>query len=1180
MPTIDDLSIEIEAQASSANRSLTSLVKKLNTLSTTLGNIKVSNLSNLTDTITKLSNALPNINNINSSGFTKISKGLGKLNTVDSAGLSTLAKSITDLANGMVQISGVSFNADGINGIANALKTLGGVKSTSGVDNLLKIKDELIQFVNDMNSVGSVTFDVTNLTELISSISRLGSNSATTATANLPQISASLQEFVNKLNAIGSLTFDTSGISNLVAAISRLGYGGVTQAITNLPLLTTELNNLLTTLASAPAVSSNITSLVDALARLASQGGRVGTASASVVTGLNNTATASNRAKKSVISLAAAFGKFYATYFLVVRGLKKLWSSIESTADYIEAYNYYDVALGKIASDWEDQYEKYGYNDAESYADSFSERLNERLSKLSGLQIDLDTETLVDSGVKNLGLNITEITQYASQLASITNAVGQTGEVSLATASSFTKLAADMSSLFNVDYSDVASNLQSALIGQARAVYKYGIDITNATLQQYAYNLGVSKSVSEMTQAEKMQLRMIAILDQSRVAWGDQANTINSLSNMIRQLKNNLSEAGTVLGQLFVPMLTKIIPYINGAVIAIKRLLVSIAGIMGINLDLSSFGQGYSDLESDIDDTADALDDATASAKKFNKQVQALDELNILTTTDTSSTDTGTLADTLDLTNAILAATDEYEKAWAEAYAKMESKAQEIANNIEKALEPIKKLFSDIKIGDWFAVGQDVSNIIIGIEDFFIKAINGVDWKKIGNSIGDFLAGIDWKTIIKKGFELTFDIAEAIADVWFGAFDAAPIETSIITAIALLKFTGLGSALANAMSGSISKSGKFAFLGTTIGNTICEALIAAVIGWGVGQKLYELITGDVITMGFADQIKMIGSSFTDGTWKSALKEWGNDIADGVTQFAGDTIDVVSDATDELLNKITFPFLASEEEIVEDCERRLLGSGYDYFKEQEEALSSAQKDFENITTDGYDMFLEAQKKAQKNSLQSAAVAGNLIVDNIVSSTTKLKMGLRSELSENKIKAAMSGIGTAAKYVTNDLGTIFSGAAQSISNGFVSTFTKNINGMLTNLASITVEPNSALGIKASSNKLFEKVSKISVNGYADGGFVGSASLFYAGENGIPEILGTVGGKSAVAGGQEITGISDTIRDTSDQQIQLLQQQNELLMQLLEKDTGISDKAIFNSVRKSSASYKNMTGRSAFA
>ena len=184
---------------------------------------------------------------------------------------------------------------------------------------------------------------------------------------------------------------------------------------------------------------------------------------------------------------------------MVIRGLKGLWSSIKGTADYIEAYNYFNVSLGKIGSDWSHQFEQYGYDNAESYAESFSTRLSERLSKLSGLQVTLGADgqgLLTESGMKNLGLNIQEITQYASQLASVTNSIGQTGEVSLATASSFTKLAGDISSLFNVDYSSVSKNLQSGLIGQSRALYKYGIDITNATLQTYAYNLGLSKSVS------------------------------------------------------------------------------------------------------------------------------------------------------------------------------------------------------------------------------------------------------------------------------------------------------------------------------------------------------------------------------------------------------------------------------------------------------------------------------------------------------------------------------------------------------------------------------------------------------------------------------------------------------------------------------------------------------------
>jgi ElaB/YqjD/DUF883 family membrane-anchored ribosome-binding protein len=1154
-----------------------------------------------------------------------------------------------------------------------------------------------------MNSVGSVTFDVTNLTELISSINRLGGNSATIATANLPQISASLQEFVNKLNAIGSLTFDTSGISELINSISKLGYGGITQAIANIPQLTDAIKNLLITLSKAPSVSTNVVNLVSALSSLANVGGKVETASKAIVNGLDNTTTASNRTRKGVISLAAAFGKFYATYFLVVRGIKKLWSSIESTADYIEAYNYYDVALGKIASDWEDQYEKYGYNDAESYADSFSERLNERLSKLSGLQIDLDTETLVDSGVKNLGLNITEITQYASQLASITNAVGQTGEVSLATASSFTKLAADMSSLFNVDYSDVASNLQSALIGQARAVYKYGIDITNATLQQYAYNLGVSKSVSEMTQAEKMQLRMIAILDQSRVAWGDQANTINSLSNMIRQLKNNLSEAGTVLGQLFVPMLAKIIPYINGAVIAIKRLLVSIAGIMGINLDLSSFGQGYSDLESDIDDTTDALDDATASAKKFNKQVQAFDELNILTTTDTSSTDTGTLANTLDLTNAILDATDEYEKAWDAAYAKMESKAQAIADSIEKALEPIKKLFSDIKIGDWFAVGQDVSDIVIGIEDFFIKAIEGVDWKQIGNNIGDFLAGIDWYTIIKKGFTLTFDIFDAISDVWVGSFTAAPVETTILTALAALKFTGAGSAISTALKTSLAKkgvnvSGIHPVIGILAGLATIKLIdegtmlsnIAALVTAGIAGYSF---TGDIkiglkvaaVTLAFEgglsfgewlgktlnpddaefyDNFTFFGedgffntlvTSIQDGSWKDGIegikKDLGEgwdlifqDIGDGLEDLKGkintwatetgqDFSDWYNDRKEDFGN-----LGATISEWSDNAKTTFNDWKTETGKDFSDWYSDRKKDFENLG-EKVGSFAEDTKTTFNNwksetgqKFSDWASDRKQDFDDVKAKVDEWGSNTKSTFEDWKTETAQkfSDWGSDRKEDFENLkGTIgdwaenakekvgdwkkkasekfegfledagewfgennwtFSGISDGLSSAFNSAI-EAVKGIWNGFATWI---NDALNFEFDGfTKKFDAFGKtyeigipaFSVNlgvlpTFKEGGFTGSASLFYAGEDGIPEILGTVGGKSAVAGGQEITGISDTIRDTSDQQIQLLQQQNELLMQLLEKDTGISDREVFDSVRRSAASYKNMTGRSALA
>ena len=431
-----------------------------------------------------------------------------------------------------------------------------------------------------------------------------------------------------------------------------------------------------------------------------------------------------NKSTDSFITGFKGIAKGIIPIALLTKGVKELQESILSTADYIETYNYYNVALGKVASEWNKEFAKYGYENAQAYGDSFTERLSQTLGKLSGVKLELDSEgkgLLSESGMKNLGMNIQEVTQYASQLVSVTNSLGLTGESSLAISSSFTKLAGDISSLFNIDYSSVSKNLQSGLIGQSRALYKYGIDITNATLQTYAYNLGLSKAVSEMTQAEKMQLRMIAILDQSKVSWGDLANTINSPSNMIRQFTNNLKETGMVLGQLFIPLLQKVLPVINGVTIAMKRLFVNIAGFLGVKVDLDSFGQGYTDLEDSIDDITGAYDDAAGAAKKFKTITLGIDELNI----NAPQTESGSVVSgggSIDLTDEILKATEEYEKVWNAAYEKMENKATGIADKIQK-------LFSDIC--------KPISSAWITEGDYVKSA-----WTDALNSIGSLAATV------------------------------------------------------------------------------------------------------------------------------------------------------------------------------------------------------------------------------------------------------------------------------------------------------------------------------------------------------------------------------------------------------------------------------------------------------
>lgn len=103
------------------------------------------------------------------------------------------------------------------------------------------------------------------------------------------------------------------------------------------------------------------------------------------------------------------------------------------------------------------------------------------------------------------------------------------------------------------------------------------------------------------------------------------------------------------------------------------------------------------------------------------------------------------------------------------------------------------------------------------------------------------------------------------------------------------------------------------------------------------------------------------------------------------------------------------------------------------------------------------------------------------------------------------------------------------------------------------------------------------------FASGGFLDqfkSFTMATLGENGVPEILGQVGGRPAVAGGQEITGIRDSVEATGYEQIALLRRQNQLLTQILNKEFGISKDEIFSAVRDKNSDYINRTGRSAFS
>ena len=1008
---------------------------------------------------------------------------------------------------------------------------------------LTSISNSIQSIANAASSMN--TSGIKNISTLTNSINRMGKIDA----SGLSRISSALKTF--SADMAGTKVDGVGDIASIASSISRLGGVASGRAITNIPLLAKNLKQLFTTLSTAPNVSENIIRMTNALAGLASTGAASGRAANSLGRNLNTYTASAKRATKSTFSLAAAFGRFYATYFLVIRGIKSLWKSIEGTTDYIEAFNYYTVAFNKVGKEWGKDFEKFGYDNAEDYAQSFGNRVNELLGKMSGLKVDVEGGLISESGMKNLGLNLQEITQYASQLASITNSLGQTGEVTTAISKSMTMLAGDISSLFNVDYSTVATNLQSGLIGQSRALYKYGIDITNATLQTYAYRYGIEKAVSEMSQAEKQQLRLLAILDQSKVSWGDLANTINSPSNMIRQFTNNVKEAGMVLGQLFIPVLQKVLPVINGVVIAIKRLLVSVANLLGIKIDFSSFGQGVSGYNEDLEDTADALDKVGTSAKNAKSGVREFDKLKVISTPKSSGSGSGAGGAGIDLTKEIMDATAEYEKVWQEAFDKMQNTALGWADKIEKLLEPVKKLFKDLFNGDFFEAGQDLSGIVTGIFNWMSDAIASVDWYQIGQNIGQFLAGIDWTAVFTSAGNFIETAIDAAIDLWKGSFDAAPIETTIITAIGLLKFTGVGDIIWGKISDKLSAK----VLGSSIGivPTIAIAAVTWEIGFNVGKSLGKALFPedaeyyDNFTWfgenGFFDTLK--NTDFT--TLKTAWDDLYKDITDN-----------------DLYRFLTGTMLLPKHSTLDD-----FGDKIDWLIDK----------IKNTKVDMSDTF-----GLSSALINIAPLAGNWFNENVSPWFTKEKwqgMGqtIESSLSEKWTSFTtwwnQTGFSSWWKKISEQFGltkwnkllenipTAFRTAFKTVANVAIAPLNLVISGIETMINNAIDLINGLMSAARLIPKIGDAVPNniqhISVGRiptFEKGGYVPSRyTMFMAGENGVPEIAGTVGGKTAVAGGVEITGIKDAINSTAQQEIALLKQNNQLLQGILEKEFGIT-------------------------
>ena len=257
--------------------------------------------------------------------------------------------------------------------------------------------------------------------------------------------------------------------------------------------------------------------------------------------------------------------------------------------------------------------------------------------------------------------------------------------------------------------------------------------------------------------------------------------TLSMPANQTRVLKNQVSMLGRAIGNIFLPIVAKVLPYLNQLVYALRELAEWIVQLLGFEdfdwgnatgADNSAIG----DLLDDTEGVSDNLDKAADNAKKFKAQLQGFDKLNNLTTTDDSDTDNGGAGaggiDTGLLEGALDDALSRYQKRWDEAFKNMNQSFSTFADNVKKAFEE----------GGLYGVGQYFAKTMT-------DALNSIPWDGIkekagqaGKAIAQFLNGLtnpELFSAISKTFVEGINTAFTFLNDFVKEYDFTNLGTSI-----------------------------------------------------------------------------------------------------------------------------------------------------------------------------------------------------------------------------------------------------------------------------------------------------------------------------------------------------------------------------------------------------------------
>ena len=519
---------------------------------------------------------------VNTAGLKQnINDSLGK---IDPSNITDVSNALKNMTRAYSVISKTDIKGDGFKGFANGLK--GMVEASSGFD--VNTFDAMANSVKILSTdMSGIDVKSSGVASLANGIARLLNASKKFNPSMLDVVSISVQKLCNELKYAGEGTEATANFTrSLSTLISRINKFDASS--NNFASITDELRNLYSTIANIP-ISDNVARTTEGLGELAKVCGKT---SASVQDLCQNFASNNSTVKgfadlfsdtgatvrglyqdfatvhpsvrilselfkktggsfKTFFSICkkvgsglkalgtelgkldALFRKFFGTEVnLAISGFKRLSKEIAGVKDKVPSIDTLHLSLKNLLTtmigfrgitgvfNWAKEALTLGGDITE---------IDHIIESVFGENMTGYIEEWSRNAIKNFGIAQGAAKQYAGTLNAMFKASNITSDKSSVMAIKMVELAGDLSAFYNIDTADAYQKIQAGLAGMVRPLRSLGLDLSVASLKEYALAQGITKSYTEMTQAEKVMLRYQYLLDHTQTQQGDFARTSGKL---------------------------------------------------------------------------------------------------------------------------------------------------------------------------------------------------------------------------------------------------------------------------------------------------------------------------------------------------------------------------------------------------------------------------------------------------------------------------------------------------------------------------------------------------------------------------------------------------------------------------------------------------------------------------